>query len=549
MHVGMTGGSWSQTTLATGRKQLRGANVQQALSIAASALGAGPVTRERVRTLTLREAILACGGSEQGLDEALKSVPDDVKRAAAQIVSMLPYAHRRQVAAMEKLKDLGDLQPLATESLAFAHTYDPGPHGLALMDRFDVSPYIQSGFMLARAVESSGVRNLRNRPFNFSWPTPLGRIELAGGQGNRHDTDGAALIIETGDKAEFTGKGAVMHSSVIIADGRGNSFNECGLAVFGVSEIFAYGGHNNYTCADAGIGATAFGVSTVVDGGDSSFECKELGEGAAVQGVGLLLNLGRNNRYKCRSLAQGFGGPKGFGALVDAHGESTFDADDTKIDNPSPQTAQHNVSLAQGAGFGRRDDPGTGHSMAGGVGILVNGGSNNRYSCGVFGQGVAYWYSLGALVNFGSGNTYKGVWYVQGSAAHYALACMLSFGGGDHFEATMAQSDGQGHDYSIGLLRSFKGGNEYKGAGGAFGSGRWNGMGLFATEGRNTFEAGGESYGFAADHRPAEGCFGFFASPGPTVFKGAAKEVAAGKSWFFQNVAKPAVIGAGHSGR
>ncbi len=138
-----------------------------------------------------------------------------------------------------------------------------------------------------------------------------------------------------------------------------------------------------------------------------------------------------NDTYDCHSQAQGFGGVKGFGALVDVRGDDKYVADDTKIDNPAPQTAQHNTSLSQGVGFGRRANPGDGHSMAGGVGMLVDGAGNDFYKCGVFGQGVSIVQPRRSCVDFGGNDSYDGVWYVQGSAAHYSLGCLLDLGGDD----------------------------------------------------------------------------------------------------------------------
>ena len=63
------------------------------------------------------------------------------------------------------------------------------------------------------------------------------------------------------------------------------------------------------------------------------------------------------------------------------------------------QSKEHNTSMCQGVGMGRRADYTDGHSWAGGVGMLVEGGGDDTYSCSVFGQGCAYWYGVGLLVD------------------------------------------------------------------------------------------------------------------------------------------------------
>ena len=182
---------------------------------------------------------------------------------------------------------------------------------------------------------------------------------------------------------------------------------------------------------------------------------------------------------------------------------------------PSPQTAQHNVSLAQGAGFGRRAHPGDGHSLGGGWGILADGAGNDHYKCGVFGQGVAYWYSVGMLIDFGGDDTYDGVWYVQGAAAHYAVASMCDLGGSDHYSASIAQSQGHGHDYSIGWLHDDDRPADhdiFEGPGSKLGEGHYNGLGFFWHHGgKAEYRNSAACFGGTTETRPESPCLGLFA--------------------------------------
>ena len=68
-------------------------------------------------------------------------------------------------------------------------------------------------------------------------------------------------------------------------------------------------------------------------------------------------------------MSQALGGMRGCGLLVDGAGDDRCEANDSDTRYPSLQTAEHNVSLAQGAGFGRRAHPGDGGSSGvGGAG-------------------------------------------------------------------------------------------------------------------------------------------------------------------------------------
>ena len=104
--------------------------------------------------------------------------------------------------------------------------------------------------------------------------------------------------------------------------------------------------------------------------------------------------------------------------------------------------------MAQGVGNGRRADFLDGKSMSGGCGMLVDDQGDDTYSCGVFGQGTAYWYGVGILNDKSGNDTYKGLWYVQGATAHDAISEFKDDEGDDHYYAYQATSLGTGHDFS-----------------------------------------------------------------------------------------------------
>ena len=240
------------------------------------------------------------------------------------------------------------------------------------------------------------------------------------------------------------------------------------------------GGNDTYRADHLGCGLASFGVGLLVDrGGKDRYEIDRVSQGAAYFGIGILSDLTGDDEYRCFTQAQGFGGVKGCGVLVDREGDDRYDADDTKIRYPSPQDPKHNTSLAQGCAFGRRDHPGEGHSLAGGVGVLIDGKGDDRYSCGVFGQGISYWYGLGMLIDREGNDTYRGVWYCQGSAAHYGVGALLDLAGDDKYVTTLTMGQGAGHDYSTAWFHDVAGNDTYESPGNCMGLGLYNGIGIF----------------------------------------------------------------------
>lgn len=253
-----------------------------------------------------------------------------------------------------------------------------------------------------------------------------------------------------------------------------------GGAVLGYAFVLDMEGNDLYRSLSLTQGASVFGVGALVDAdGDDRYECYTAGQGAADWGIGILVDRAGHDHYRCFSSAQGYGGTKGYGLLLDVSGNDTYLADDTTIDFPSLQTDKHNVSMAQGVGNGRRADYTDGHSLAGGIGMLVDGAGDDQYRCGVFGQGVGYWYGLGLLCDGGGDDVYEGVWYVQGASAHFAVGVLEDVSGNDQYTAMMNMAQGAGHDFSLGWLIDLDGNDIYHAPNLSLGGGNANGIGIF----------------------------------------------------------------------
>jgi hypothetical protein len=213
--------------------------------------------------------------------------------------------------------------------------------------------------------------------------------------------------------------------------------------------------------------------------GNDAYDGYAFVQGAGLAGIGALIDREGRDQYACFYEAQGFGAVKGFGLLLDALGDETYTAHPTPIEFPSPQTAERNVSMAQGAGYGRRADYSDGRSWAGGVGMLIDVQGNDRYTCGVFGQGVGYWGGVGMLIDLQGDDVREGTWYVQGAAAHFAIGYLEDRLGNDRTLAAMNMAIGAGHDFSIGYYIDFAGNDEYNAPSLALGGANANGIGIF----------------------------------------------------------------------
>jgi hypothetical protein len=276
-----------------------------------------------------------------------------------------------------------------------------------------------------------------------------------------------------------------------------------------LSAIIDISGNDRYISSDTtkpGIGGALMGMSVVLDkAGDDYYEGKTITQGCGIFGVGILLDYEGNDIYVAESysqgcgafgvgimadssgndslycviLSQGFGYSKGCGLLINYEGDDKYIAEDDSVINPSSQTKEHNSSLAQGVGFGKRADYIDGHSWAGGVGILCDAKGDDYYSAGLFAQGCAYWFAVGMLLDGEGDDSYNGIWYVQGSGAHFAVGYLDDFGGNDRYNATTNMAIGAGHDFTIGYLNERGGNDTYVAPNLSLGGGNANGIGIF----------------------------------------------------------------------
>ncbi len=346
----------------------------------------------------------------------------------------------------------------------------------------------------------------------FSILTPYGKITIDGRDNdNEYSGTNHLLIIDSLGSDTYSGSAgatsSITNCASVIIDLSGDdeyiaeteALPSFGAGILGCGILLDIDGDDHYKGFYNSQGSGVFGVGLLADyAGNDTYDAVELSQGAGAFGVGICMDYSGDDTYNCYIESQGFGYTWGYGLLYDKEGNDEYIANDTNIINPSPQNANHNVSLSQGAGYGRRADYLDGHSMSGGCGLLVDDAGDDMYSCGVFGQGVAYWYGVGVLSDKSGDDSYTGLWYVQGATAHFAISLFRDEAGDDHYQAKQATSIGVGHDFSTSWhidtggndqydcfrVEEDKKGNEVRKEGGLMlGCGNANGIGIFVNVG------------------------------------------------------------------
>lgn len=330
--------------------------------------------------------------------------------------------------------------------------------------------------------------------FSAEFDTPFGRIILNGvGENNKYNADvNYLLIMDFGGDDVYTGGGAnrsVNEPVSILLDFAGNdSYIQSasrlkpafGAGVLGYGFLFDFAGDDKYVCPQLTEGCGMFGVGWLVDfAGNDTYESVRYAQGFAHCGLGLLYDRSGNDVYYCLNSAQGCGFTFGCGMLVDEGGNDEYIANDSDIRFPSAQTRSHNRSIAQGVGMGDRADEKDGHSMPGGIGILIDKSGNDRYSAGVFAQGNGFWDGIGILIDSSGNDIYNGVWYTQGAGVHGGIGVLCDRDGNDSYTATLHASQGIGHDSAIGFFLDEKGNDSYRSPRLSLGCANENGFGFF----------------------------------------------------------------------
>lgn len=461
----------------------------------------------------------------------LDDVPKEVQQAASLILRVIPRTLDVRKAAFKNLGDLGPLYGKFSQRVTNDEFGDEFNDKLQAYRAVDMPYLAAGGHDLFLAVQTASVMVAtvpESTSYDVQIPTNWGLIRLTGGGDTKHPDRPTLLVIDTGGNDTYvncpSNQSASNWASVVLDtsggdryisdeglkdqplakwDARAKGSNEPGPggALFGYSVLLDRSGNDIYRTHRPGIGSGRFGMAATIDmDGDDIYDAYVDSEGFGNFGAGILEDVKGNDKYFGFNQVQGCGQTEGFGYLADREGDDEYVANDEVIDFASPQSAQHNVSMAQGAGNGRRADYLDGHTLAGGVGVLLDQAGADKYSCGVFGQGVGYGRGTGFLWDLAGKDSYYGQWYVQGASAHYAIGVLDDENGDDTYIALMNMAQGAGHDFAIGCLLDRAGGDSYKAPNLSIGAGNANGIGIFVDVlGNDKYDSQGITLGKAAE--------------------------------------------------
>jgi hypothetical protein len=256
-----------------------------------------------------------------------------------------------------------------------------------------------------------------------------------------------------------------------------------GAAVFGVAVLLDMAGNDRYHGGRSSMGAAWFGSAALIDmsGNDDYTLRHTYGQGAGTAGVGILDDRSGNDIYICAAEGQAFAQTYGAGLLIDRAGDDRYTA---RLDGaPSELYLGQSVSRAQGASFGRRADLGDGHSLSGGMAMLVDAAGDDLYTAAAWSQGCGYWWGAGFLEDHAGNDTYINGKYSLGAGAHFAIGSIVDLRGDDAYNIDNAdavnQYHGHGRDGSIGIAIDGAGNDRYHLRSHCGGSGDLGSIGVF----------------------------------------------------------------------
>jgi hypothetical protein len=345
--------------------------------------------------------------------------------------------------------------------------------------------------------------------------TPAGDIVVGGREANTYnldDMDGVAAVIDLGGNDVYVeGSVSIERPLLVILDlagddtYRGTKPGIQGGAILGISMLLDAAGNDTYQAKDIAQGSALGGAGILIDrSGNDTYVGLRRVQGHALGGIGILLDRDGNDRYHAAMWAQGFGNPLGFGVLDDLDGDDHYYCGGLYYDS-YPETPGYE-GWGQGVGAGLRG------VANGGIGVILDGGGDDKYEYDYIAHGGGYWLGVGFARDF-SGNDqrlgattklYNGGTrtekrfqrFSNGFGCHYTLGFLIDDAGDDTYDGTI-MGLGFAWDCSAGFLMDFAGNDRYAATGGGTqGQGRQAGFGvLYDYDGDDIYLGYGQGLG------------------------------------------------------
>lgn len=290
-----------------------------------------------------------------------------------------------------------------------------------------------------------------------------GYLVVGGAGANRYDMDRLVAVIDGGGDDVYVWRAAVPPPVQVVIDAAGADSYEAayggpGAGWGGVSLLVDRAGNDRYRSVFGGCGAGVFGFGVLLDEqGDDVYRCDAWSAGAGLYGGGVLIDGAGADTYLSQILSQGMGGPRGAGMLVDRTGADLYRANG--LVGSAYGTPAVFQGFSQGVGFGIRP------LDTGGVGLLLDGGGDDRYEAGEFSQGGGYFWALGLLHDAAGNDLYYGNRYAQGFGAHQAAGRLYDVAGDDAYWSMTAAAQGAAWDESLAVLEDAAGNDVYRAGG------------------------------------------------------------------------------------
>lgn len=474
-------------------------------------------------------------------DPAYRAIPPAAARAAATILFAVADSERfRRIAMVEPLEAIG-LEPDRMARRAFEECFwraaDDDDANLAedakfqevrrtldterAMDAIDRHLLARGANLLALALDDAARALADAAPFaaptlDATFDTDLGPVRISGTGADIHDRR-TLLAIDLGGADTWhrggQSSGTMDHPIGVAIDVAGDDRYHApstaawldrirngpkpgadgfaqerptdhepsfGSGVGGYGFLVDLSGDDEYIAPIAGLGCGLLGHGGLVDhAGDDRYRGDAGAMGSGSFGTGVLADLGGDDEYRLFHKGMGYGGTLGAGVLVDTGGDDRYLAETDLVKYSWFDNYGTQLNMTQGFGYGRRADMDDGHSWAGGVGVLVDGGGgDDRYRCGIYGIGCAYWYALGICYDDGGDDVYESDSYSIASPPHFAVGIVIDEAGDDLWRGRSSRACGFGRDFSLGWFEEGGGDDVYLCSDSAFGVGNVNGLGV-----------------------------------------------------------------------
>ncbi len=335
-------------------------------------------------------------------------------------------------------------------------------------------------------------------PGDGEWPsqkltlsTSLGLIVLSGTGNDLHEyPEPPLLLMDPGGDDTYAGRYAQTdegHPVSIVLDlgGRDRYLSDAeglgaGSAALGVSALIDRGGGDDRYTGKSHCFGYAFGGVAVLfnEQGNTAYEAESFSLGSAEMGLAALVDGSGNDTSRILHGSQGYGALGGAGLMADLSGSDAYIAASTPVALPSAQLPERNFSASQGYGTGRYGPGLDGQSLPGGIGLLLDGGGDDRYEACVFAQGAGYGFGAGILADLGGNDTYRADWYAMGAGAHQGTGILLDAAGADDYAVSHYMGCGAGVDLALGILWDGEGNDTYRARNASLGCGYTNAFGL-----------------------------------------------------------------------